>query len=390
MAPSKTSTALITQSNRDDLLLSKTLHGSSWNEEHHQDSFIFKLKNKDREFQPTVVNDYLDNWKGEKAEDETEESKAERQNAYKAVANSFYDLATDFYEYAWGTSFHFCRFHPREPFQQAMARHEHYLAANMGIQSNWKVLDIGCGVGGPAREIGQFSGAHVTGLNNNDYQINRAKRYALAYGLEKKSDFVKGDFMNMSMEDNTFDGCYAIEATVHASTLEGVYGEAYRVLKPGGVFGCYEWVMTDKYDPTNPEHLRIVRGLEVGNGVAKMMTVKDCLAALEKVGFTIEKNMDMAETDDHIKWYYPIQGDVRQANTFWDYLTVLRTTTSGRAVTTFMVSALEKIGLVAPGSTKVSTILQTAADSVVEGADLGIFTPMYFFVARKPLNASRS
>ncbi|KAG0229317.1 hypothetical protein BGX31_006247, partial [Mortierella sp. GBA43] len=98
MAPSKTSTALITQSNRDDLLLSKTLHGSSWNEEHHQDSFIFKLKNKDREFQPTVVNDYLDNWKGEKAEDETEESKAERQNAYKAVANSFYDLATDFYE----------------------------------------------------------------------------------------------------------------------------------------------------------------------------------------------------------------------------------------------------------------------------------------------------
>jgi sterol 24-C-methyltransferase len=208
--------------------------------------------------------------------------------------------------------------------------------------------------------------------------------------LEKKSDFVKGDFMNMPMEDNTFDGCYAIEATVHASTLEGVYGEAYRVLKPGGVFGCYEWVMTDKYDPTNPEHLRIVRGLEVGNGVAKMMTVKDCLAALEKVGFTIEKNMDMAETDDRIKWYYPIQGDVRQANTFWDYLTVLRTTTSGRAVTTFMVSALEKIGLVAPGSTKVSTILQTAADSVVEGAELGIFTPMYFFVARKPLNASRS
>ena len=40
-----------------------------------------------------------------------------------------------------------------------MARHEHYLAANMGIQSHFKVLDIGCGVGGPAREIGHFTHA---------------------------------------------------------------------------------------------------------------------------------------------------------------------------------------------------------------------------------------
>ncbi|KAF9980986.1 Delta(24)-sterol C-methyltransferase [Modicella reniformis] len=76
-----------------------------------------------------------------------------------------------------------------------MARHEHYLAGNMGIQPHWKVLDIGCGVGGPAREM--FTSAHVTGLNNNDYQINHAKRYAVTYGLEHRSAFIKGDFMNM-------------------------------------------------------------------------------------------------------------------------------------------------------------------------------------------------
>ncbi|KAG0265142.1 Delta(24)-sterol C-methyltransferase [Mortierella polycephala] len=388
MAPVLSSTAMISQRNQEDLLLSKTLHGHAWEESHHQDSFISKLSKKDREFQPAVVDNYLENWKEDKPENETEEAKAERQNAYKAVANSFYDLATDFYEYAWGTSFHFCRFHSREPFHQAMARHEHYLAANMGIQPHFKVLDIGCGVGGPAREIGHFTGAHITGLNNNDYQISRAKRYAVSTGLEDRSDFIKGDFMNMPIDDNTFDACYAIEATVHASTLEGVYGEAYRILKPGGVFGCYEWVMTDKYDSTNPDHLRIVRGLEVGNGIAKMMTVQDCLKALKTVGFTIEKNEDMGATDDKIKWYYPLQGDIRQANAFWDYLTVLRTTTAGRAATTYMVRTLESLRLVAPGSAKVSSILQTAADSVLEGALIGIFTPMYFFVARKPSDAT--
>lgn len=254
----------------------------------------------------------------------------------------------------------------------------------MGIQSHHRVLDIGCGVGGPAREIGHFTGAHITGLNNNDYQISRAKRYAVSAGLENRSEFVKGDFMNMPLEENLFDACYAIEATVHASSLEGVYGEAFRILKPGGVFGCYEWLMTDKYDPTNAQHLRIVRGLEVGNGVAKMVTIADCLQALRTVGFEIETAKDMGATDDKIKWYYPLQGDIRQANAFWDYLTVLRTTTAGRAATTYIVKTLETLGLVAAGSAKVSGILQTAADSVLEGAELGIFTPMYFFVARKP------
>lgn len=65
----------------------------------------------------------------------------------------------------------------------------------MGIQEGTKVLDVGCGVGGPAREIAKFSGAHITGLNNNDYQIERAIHYAAKEGLSGQLDFVKGDFM---------------------------------------------------------------------------------------------------------------------------------------------------------------------------------------------------
>jgi sterol 24-C-methyltransferase len=99
------------------------------------------------------------------------------------------------YEYGWGGSFHFCRFAASEPFRQAIARHEHYLAHVMGIQEGWKVLDVGCGVGGPAREIVKFTGANVTGLNNNDYQILRGTRYAEKEGLSDKLNFVKGDFM---------------------------------------------------------------------------------------------------------------------------------------------------------------------------------------------------
>ena len=62
-----------------------------------------------------------------------------------------------------------------------------------------KVLDVGCGVGGPAREIAKFTGCHVTGLNNNDYQIERADVYAKKEGLDKQLSYVKGDFMVRSL-----------------------------------------------------------------------------------------------------------------------------------------------------------------------------------------------
>ncbi len=58
-----------------------------------------------------------------------------------------------------------------------------------------KVLDVGCGVGGPAREIAKFTGANIVGFNNNDYQIERAARYATKEGLGTQLGFAKGDFM---------------------------------------------------------------------------------------------------------------------------------------------------------------------------------------------------
>lgn len=111
------------------------------------------------------------------------------------TVKSYYNLATDIYEYGWGGCFHFCRFAYGEGFHRAIARHEHYLAHLMGLRNGMKVLDVGCGVGGPAREIVKFSDVNVVGLNNNDYQIDRAIAYAHREGLSKNLSFVKGDFM---------------------------------------------------------------------------------------------------------------------------------------------------------------------------------------------------
>lgn len=62
------------------------------------------------------------------------------------------------------------------------------------------VLDVGCGVGRPAREIATFTGCKVVGLNNNAYQISRATVYAKKEDLADKVSFVQSDFMVSSLE----------------------------------------------------------------------------------------------------------------------------------------------------------------------------------------------
>lgn len=108
---------------------------------------------------------------------------------------SYYDLATDLYEEGWAQSFHLCRFGVGETLLQALARHEHYLAHRIKIDQSMTVLDVGCGVGKPAREIATFTGCNVVGLNNNAYQVERATAHAAREGLSDKVSFVKGDFM---------------------------------------------------------------------------------------------------------------------------------------------------------------------------------------------------
>ncbi|RAK96969.1 sterol 24-C-methyltransferase [Aspergillus ibericus CBS 121593] len=376
MAP----TALEQENHARDAEFNRILHGKS---AQAQGGFA-AMRSKDADAQKAAVDEYFKHWDNKGHEEETEETRAARRAEYATLTRHYYNLATDFYEYGWGTSFHFCRFAAGEPFHQAIARHEHYLAHQIGIKSGMKVLDVGCGVGGPAREIVKFTDANVVGLNNNDYQIQRATRYAEREGLSDKLTFTKGDFMQMSFEDNTFDAVYAIEATCHAPELEGVYSEIFRVLKPGGVFGVYEWLMTDEYDNNNAEHRRIRLGIEQGDGISNMVPISVGLEAMKKAGFELLHNEDLAARPDTIPWYYPLAGSFKHMTSPWDFLTIARMTWWGRGIAHRFVGAMEKIGLFPQGSQKTADSLALAGDCLVEGAQKNLFTPMYLMVGRKP------
>eukprot|EP00980_Cylindrotheca_fusiformis_P022209 scaffold9100_cov116-Cylindrotheca_fusiformis.AAC.2 len=308
-------------------------------------------------------------------------SVATRQAETMSMVNEYYDLATDFYEYGWGQAFHFAPRYQGEGFYESLCRHEYFLASRGGFKQGMRVLDLGCGVGGPMRNIARFSQAEIVGVNNNGYQITRGTRQNTRAGLSDLCSFMESSFMEMPCKDGEYDGAYAIEATCHAANKVQCFSEIFRALKPGGVFVGYEWIMTNKYDPANEEHRRIKHGIELGDALPDLETAKQVQQALRDAGFIIEEAFDVNEQFENspmktLPWYQPLLG----AYTIQGF----KSTPIGRWCTSTMCFWLEFLRLAPKGTVKTTKILEEAADNLVKGGKLGIFTPSYYFKVRKP------
>eukprot|EP00003_Mantamonas_plastica_P004602 TRINITY_DN1364_c0_g2_i1.p1 TRINITY_DN1364_c0_g2~~TRINITY_DN1364_c0_g2_i1.p1 ORF type:complete len:241 (-),score=65.61 TRINITY_DN1364_c0_g2_i1:508-1230(-) len=238
-----------------------------------------------------------------------------------------------------------------------------------------RCMDLGCGVGGPMRNIARFTQAKVTGVNNNAYQIRKATQHNIDAELDHLCDFVKTDFMKLPFEDNTFDRIYDIESGCHAPDKTELFKGLYRVLKPGGMYAGYQWVMTDKYNEEDPKHREIKKGIEVGDGLPDLWSIEYSLECMKEAGFEIVFETDRA-LDSQIPWYESLSPS-------WS-LGGFRRTWLGRMTTTSLVSLLETCYLAPKGTTETSNMLNAAADYLVAGGETGTFTPMHFVLIRKP------
>ena len=319
-----------------------------------------------------------------------------RQEGYRTMVNNFYDLVTDFYEYGWCQSFHFAPRWQGETFLESIKRAEYHLCSRLGMKPGVKALDVGCGVGGPMRNMAIFSGASIEGITINEYQVKVGNKYHAQQGVADIAHTTRGDFQNLPGFTNgelwegidygdmdwtgKFDVAYEIEATCHSPDKTRCFSEVARCLKPGGLFAGYEWVvLPDRgYDGGNPTHVAIKEGIEIGNGLPTLATPAKVVAALEAAGFEVLEHYD-ANRNVHspveIPWYDTLNGKFT--------LSGFRMTNLGRNCTHAMVTALETLRIAPKGTTHVSAMLNATALDLVEGGKQELFTPSYFFLARK-------
>ena len=311
-------------------------------------------------------------------EGKNKEDISARKSDYATMINDFYNLVTDFYEFGWGKSFHFAPRFEGETFRESIVRAEYFLAARLGLRPGMRVLDVGCGIGGPARNIARFSGARIEGVNNNEYQLSKMNRDNRAAHMDALCSGFKGDFMALELEDETYDAAYEIEATCHAPDKVAAFKEIYRVMKPGALFAGYEWCLTDAFDSSNPSHLALKQEIEAGNSLPDIATIPELTNAFQKAGFEVVETDDLANASDpETPWYLALKGDRFS-------ITSARRTTLGRYLSNRAVALMEALRIAPKGSTDVSETLNRAADALVAAGEQGIFTPDLFFVVRRP------
>ena len=92
------------------------------------------------------------------------------------------------------------------------------------------MLDVGCGIGGPAIQIAEKFRCQVTGISVSSVGIDRARSKAEQTTVGELLDFRLGDAMQMDFEDGTFDVVWVMESSHLMPDKPHLVSECQRVL----------------------------------------------------------------------------------------------------------------------------------------------------------------
>ena len=114
------------------------------------------------------------------------------------------------------------------------------LAALAGIGAGDRVLDVGSGLGGPARHLAEAYGCHVTGIDLTAEFSEVATMLGRRTGLADRLSFEEGDALAMRFADASFDVVWTQHVAMNIADRAGLYAEIFRVTRPGGRLAVYD------------------------------------------------------------------------------------------------------------------------------------------------------
>ncbi|KKN44915.1 hypothetical protein LCGC14_0688330 [marine sediment metagenome] len=114
------------------------------------------------------------------------------------------------------------------------------LTQGAGLNEGMKVLDVGCGIGGPARAIVTEYGCNVTGLDLCKEFCDAAETINNQLGLGKKIEIRQGNALDMPFDDESFDFVIVQHVLSNIKNKNDLLSQVHRVLRPQGRFALYE------------------------------------------------------------------------------------------------------------------------------------------------------
>ena len=163
------------------------------------------------------------------------------------------------------------------------------LAEKLTMNASSSVLDIGCGIGGPARFLSSEFGCKVSGIDLTADFVNTGNSLTDQVGLSDKVKLIEASALNIPFADNSFDVSYMIHVGMNIADKDVLFSEAFRVTKPGGVFGIYDVMLIGNYELQYPLPWAVE---EDGNAIA---SATDYISALIKAGFSLKHEDDKTD-----------------------------------------------------------------------------------------------
>lgn len=119
------------------------------------------------------------------------------------------------------------------------------LARDLDLHSGMRVLDVGAGLGGPARYFAEKYGCTVAGVDLTAECVQVARSLALRCGLGQRVSFVQGSAHALPFPSNTFDVVTLMHVGMNIFNKAAAFAEVHRVLKPGGSFAIFDVMRLD-------------------------------------------------------------------------------------------------------------------------------------------------
>jgi SAM-dependent methyltransferase len=153
------------------------------------------------------------------------------------------------------------------------------LADRLTITPDDHILDIGCGLGGPARYFAARFRCKVSGIDITPAFVDAATKLTALVDMVSQVTFEQGDGQRLPYQAGAFDGAYTQHVTMNVADRTRFFGEAFRVLKPGAFFALSEHGLGRAGNP----HFPLPWSMD-GSG-SWLITPSETRAVLEAVGF---------------------------------------------------------------------------------------------------------